>query len=42
MEHDIFTGFAWVYHQMWRPDLRPGISPNFQVCVFACECVGVG
>jgi hypothetical protein len=40
MEHDIFARLAWVYHQMWRPDLRQGISPNFQVCVFVCDCVG--
>ena len=39
MEHDIFAHLAWVYHQMWRPDLRRGISPNFRVCVCVCMCV---
>lgn len=45
MDHDLHARLAWVYHQMWRPDLRRGISPNFQVCVCVCVCLlgeGVG
>jgi hypothetical protein len=31
MHHNLHSELAWVYHQMWRPDLRHGISPHFQV-----------
>jgi len=30
MYHDLHERLAWVYHGMWRPDLRQGISQHFQ------------
>ena len=30
MHHDLHQQLAWVYHQMWRPDLRKGVSQHYQ------------